>query len=162
LLGRYVLHLGRQHRQAVGLGYFLAPGLIALAYVTTLLVHGCGFLAVFAAGVALRHIGVVEIGKEPPEELTELAAKPSDRLQVATEPKKARVFLAQLLLRFTEQLGQMGEVVIVALVGSMLTIDILSLPLLWFVPLLLLVIRLLAVGMGLLGSPLPLPERSLI
>jgi NhaP-type Na+/H+ or K+/H+ antiporter len=59
LLGRYVLHLRRQHQQAVGLGYFLPPSLIALVYGTTLLVHGYGFLGVFAAGVALRRMEAV-------------------------------------------------------------------------------------------------------
>ncbi|HEX8672461.1 MAG TPA: cation:proton antiporter, partial [Longimicrobium sp.] len=56
LVGRLVLHLRRVHREAVGLDDFLALGLIAFAYGTALLVHGYGFLAVFAAGLALRRI----------------------------------------------------------------------------------------------------------
>ena len=55
-VGNLVLYLRRRHKEAVGLDNFLALGLIALAYGGAVLVHGYGFLAVFAAGVALRRI----------------------------------------------------------------------------------------------------------
>ena len=53
-VGQLVLYLRRTHREAVGLDDFLALGLIALAYGAALLAHAYGFLAVFAAGLALR------------------------------------------------------------------------------------------------------------
>ena len=56
LVGRFVLYLRRTHKEAVGLDNFLALGLIGLAYGLASLAHGYGFLAVFAAGVALRRI----------------------------------------------------------------------------------------------------------
>ena len=55
-VGRLVVYLRREHREAVGTDDFLALGLIALAYGGTLLLHGYGFLAVFAAGLALRRV----------------------------------------------------------------------------------------------------------
>ena len=55
-IGRLVLYLRREHKEAVGLDDFLAMGLIALSYGAALLLHAYGFLAVFAAGVALRHL----------------------------------------------------------------------------------------------------------
>jgi NhaP-type Na+/H+ or K+/H+ antiporter len=55
-IGKLVLYLRRTHKEATGLDNFLALGLIALAYGITQLLHGGGFLAVFAAGVALRRI----------------------------------------------------------------------------------------------------------
>ena len=55
-VSRLVLYLRREHREAVGLDDFLALGLIVLAYGAALLAHGYGFLAVFAAGLALRRI----------------------------------------------------------------------------------------------------------
>ena len=55
-VGKVVLYFRRVHKEALGLDDFLALGLIALAYGTSLLLHTYGFLAVFAAGVALRRI----------------------------------------------------------------------------------------------------------
>ncbi len=53
-LGRLVLYLRRHHRVAVGYENFLALGLIGLAYGCAVLAQAYGFLAVFAAGLALR------------------------------------------------------------------------------------------------------------
>jgi sodium/hydrogen antiporter len=55
-VSRLVLYLRQEHREAVGLDDFLALGLIFLAYGAALLAHGYGFLAVFAAGLALRRV----------------------------------------------------------------------------------------------------------
>lgn len=52
--GRLVLHLRTRHAQALGYDDFLALGLIGLSYGAALLFTTYGFLAVFAAGVALR------------------------------------------------------------------------------------------------------------
>lgn len=56
VVGRFVLHLRRRYRQAVGYDDFLALGLIGLAYGLALFATAYGFLAVFAAGVALRRV----------------------------------------------------------------------------------------------------------
>jgi hypothetical protein len=56
LVGRVVVHLRRTYQEAVGLDNFLALGLIGLSYGLALLAGGYGFLAVFAAGVALRRV----------------------------------------------------------------------------------------------------------
>jgi len=53
---RLVLHLRRRYGQAVGTDDFLALGLIALAYGAALAAHAYGFLAVFAAGLALGRV----------------------------------------------------------------------------------------------------------
>ena len=55
-IGKLVLYLRREHHEAVGHDNFLGLGLIGLAYGAALLCHAYGFLAVFVAGVALRHI----------------------------------------------------------------------------------------------------------
>ena len=55
-VARLVIYLRRVHREAVGLDDFLALGLIALSYGLALLAHSYGFLAVFAAGLALRRV----------------------------------------------------------------------------------------------------------
>ncbi len=56
LVGRLVLYLRQQYKEAVGLDEFLALGLVALSYGTALAARAYGFLAVFAAGLALRHM----------------------------------------------------------------------------------------------------------
>ena len=56
LVGRAVVYLRTRHREALGSDEFIALGLIALTYGAALLLHTYGFLAVFAAGVALRRI----------------------------------------------------------------------------------------------------------
>jgi len=55
-VGRAVAHLRRTRKAAVGYDNFLAIGLIALAYGVSLMMLAYGFLAVFAAGAALRRI----------------------------------------------------------------------------------------------------------
>ena len=57
LVGRSVLYLRTRHREALGADEFIAFGLIALAYGMALLCQTYGFLAVFAAGLALRGTG---------------------------------------------------------------------------------------------------------
>ncbi|MDR3446695.1 cation:proton antiporter [Dyella sp.] len=56
LIGRLVVYLRTRHRQAVGLDEFLALGLIAIAYGVAQLCLASGFLAVFAAGLALQRV----------------------------------------------------------------------------------------------------------
>ena len=56
LVGKLVLYLRTRHQEAVGLDEFLALGLIAIAYGVAQLSFASGFLAVFAAGLALQRI----------------------------------------------------------------------------------------------------------
>lgn len=56
LVGRFILYLRTRHREALGPDEFMVLGLIALAYGVALLCHTYGFLAVFAAGLALRRV----------------------------------------------------------------------------------------------------------
>jgi NhaP-type Na+/H+ or K+/H+ antiporter len=164
LVGLLVLYLRREHKEALGTDDFLALGLIALSYGAAVLVKGYGFLAVFAAGLALRHIerraaeraGGVDA---PPPELAMQGGEGAHE-EVATAPDTAPAYMAQAALGFTEQLDRMGEVAVVLLVGGMLSAATLSLDALWFVPLLFLVIRPLAVGIGtpMRGAP-PIQRR---
>ncbi len=151
-VAKLVLYL-RQHRgQALGLGYFLAPGLIALTYGLALFIGSYGFIAVFVAGLAFRHVELDRVGAKPPDELMELAVPPSHRAKFATGEKTAPVYLLQALLRFSEELEQIGEAVVVALVGSMISVRTFTSITIWLLPLLFLVIRPLSVKLGLLGG----------
>ena len=56
LVGRAIIYLRTRHLEALGSDDFIALGLIALTYGLALLSLTYGFLAVFAAGLALRRI----------------------------------------------------------------------------------------------------------
>ncbi|HEY0152029.1 MAG TPA: cation:proton antiporter [Longimicrobium sp.] len=162
LVGRLVLHLRRVHREAVGLDDFLALGLIALAYGAALLVHGYGFLAVFAAGLALRRIELRESGGEAPPADVAAAAHSTDVEEIATDKETAPAYMAQAALGFTEQLERIGEFTVVLLLGGMISWHFLPAVALWFIPLLFLVIRPLSVYAGLLGSRSTGLQRGMI
>jgi NhaP-type Na+/H+ or K+/H+ antiporter len=157
-VSRLVLWLRREKQEAVGLDDLIALGLIALAYGVALLVKGYGFLAVFAAGFALRraerqHTKEATGSDAPPD--VQVAARAGQQ-DVATAPDTAPAYMAEAALGFTEQLERLMEVSVVLLLGGMLSSRTLSLDGLWFVPLLLLVIRPLAVAVGapMRGPPL--------
>jgi NhaP-type Na+/H+ or K+/H+ antiporter len=160
LVGRLVLYLRREHKEAVGLDEFLALGLIALSYGVALLCLAYGFLAVFAAGLALRRIERQDTGEEPVQEPD--PALTADVDAVATHPEQAARYLAGAVLGFNEQLERIGEVAIVLLIGGMLAGRYLPVEALWFVPLLFLVVRPVAVAIGLLGSRRTQVQRGLI
>jgi sodium/hydrogen antiporter len=160
--GRLILYLRRRHREAVGLDDFLALGLIAFAYGAALLLHTYGFLAVFAAGLALRRVEVHETGqeREPDEVLASVDATYDEDL--ATHPETAPAYMAQTVLAFTEQLERIGEVAVMLLIGAMFSLEAVPSAALWFVPLLLLVIRPVAVNLGMIGSAITPVQRAFI
>jgi NhaP-type Na+/H+ or K+/H+ antiporter len=150
-VGRLVLFLRQSHREAIGLDEFLALGLIALAYGAALAAHAYGFLAVFAAGVALRRIEhTTSLDAAPDDVLRSAAAAPTD--EIATGPETAPAYMAQAVLGFNEQLERIAEVAVVVLLGALLSAHYLAWEALWFAPLLFLVIRPLAVSAALWGS----------
>jgi NhaP-type Na+/H+ or K+/H+ antiporter len=165
LVGRLVLYLRREHKEAVGLDDFLGLGLIALAYGTALLLHTYGFLAVFAAGQALRRIEMRANGEqdiEPPIEAMPPGGATERAEQLATDPDQAPAYMAQAVLGFNEQLERIGEVAVVVLVGGILSASRVPAATLWFTPLLFLLIRPISVWLGALGSRSSGAQRRLI
>ncbi len=164
LVGRLVVHLRRTHREAVGLDEFLSLGLLALSYGVALWLHSYGFLAAFAAGVALRRVEASHTGGDaPPADVGAAAtAGAAEAEKIATHPEKAPAYMAQAVLGFNEQIERLCEVGLVLLVGSMLTMTYLPWQALWFVPLLLLVIRPAAVTVGLAGTRLTDVQHRLV
>lgn len=163
--GRLVLHLRRQHKEAVGLDDFLALGLIALSYGCALLLHGYGFLAVFAAGVALRRLEQREAGGDGSASPVERALVDPDRSvadTVAVDPQHAPAFMARAVLGFNEHAERIGEVAIVIAIGVLLWSVRWDPAAWWFVPLLFLLVRPLAVRLGLGRAPISRSQRWLI
>jgi NhaP-type Na+/H+ or K+/H+ antiporter len=182
-VGQLVLYLRRTHKEAVGLDNFLALGLIGLAYGSAGLAHAYGFLAVFAAGVALRRLeqqasaqaaggapagarskGSAGRRRRSVEVAAEAHANPdaSHADQVATDPKHAPAFMAHAMLAFNEQIERIGEVVAVMAVGMLLWAVEWRHASWGFVAALLLVIRPVSVAVGLIGSSTSAPQRGLI
>jgi sodium/hydrogen antiporter len=164
-IGRLVLYLRRQHKEAVGLDDFLALGLIGLAYGCALLLHAYGFLAVFAAGVALRRLEQRQGATESSLAEVEQALVDPDRTlaeNVAVHPEHAPAFMARAVLGFNEQAERIGEVAIVIAIGTLLWAVHWQPSAWWFVPLLLLVIRPLAVRIGIARSRVTRGRRWLI
>lgn len=158
-IGYLVLFLRKEHKEAVGLDDFLTLGLIALAYGAALLLHTYGFLAVFAAGLALRRIEQRSTGTNLDEVTKQMMAGDEDP---AVRPETAPAYMAQAVLGFNEQLERVGEIAVVVLVGTLLTPAILSGDAIWFVPLLLLAIRPLAVALGTIGTRTDRDQRRLM
>ena len=181
-IGQLVLYLRRTHKEAVGLDNFLSLGLIGLAYGLASMAEGYGFLAVFAAGVALRRLEqkasttatrgrpasppakAAAQRKRSAEIAAEAHADPdaTHAEQVATDPKHAPAYMAHAVLAFNEQIERIGEAVAVIAIGMLLwTVD-------WrlaswgFVGALLVVVRPIAVAVGLFRSTTSGPQRVLI
>ncbi|HEY0137260.1 MAG TPA: sodium:proton antiporter [Nannocystis sp.] len=147
-VARLVLYLRRHHQEALGLDEFLALGLIALSYGLAHLIHSYGFLAVFAAGVALGRTESESSDAPPPAVDAAAHASDAEVDEPASEP------MTQAVLTFNEQFERIAEVALVLCVGAMLP------QVSWpehgatFLAVLLLVIRPLAVWLGLRGAGL--------
>nr|WP_269748380.1 cation:proton antiporter [Noviherbaspirillum autotrophicum] len=156
LLGRLVVSLAlylREHfRQALGMEEFLTLGLIALCYGVADLIHGIGFLSVFAAGVAMRHIEHHATGRARPAQV--IGAVPvGEEHKIATDPSKAPAYMAETVLGFNQQLEHIVEFVMVLLLGIMLSGSGFSWEGALVALLLLLVIRPLSSLLALAGAP---------
>jgi NhaP-type Na+/H+ or K+/H+ antiporter len=164
-VGKLVLYLRREHKEALGLDDFLALGLIGLSYGCALLLHAYGFLAVFAAGVALRRLEHRHSSGEASAESVKQAMVHPDRTvaeSFASHPEHGPAFMAQAVLGFNEHAERMGEVAIVIAIGALLWAVKWEPSSWWFVPLLLLVIRPVAVWAGLAKSSVSRNQRRLI
>ena len=159
-VGRLVVYLRRQHKEAIGADDFLALGLVALSYGAALLAHSYGFLAVFAAGLALRYEERRHTGNMPAEEVEELAQK-AENEEIEMDDASAPAWMATAVLGFAEQAERMGAVVLVVLVGALMTYANLSWQAFAFIGILFCVIRPLAVEIGLLGSSASGVQRGL-
>lgn len=156
LVGRAVIYLRMRHREALGSDEFIALGLIALTYGLALVSQTYGFLAVFAAGLALRRVDEADTGQTPPA-ATDLSAA-EDQASGAEAP----AYMMRQVARFNGQLERFAELGIVLAVGVLLATVKFRSEVLWFIPVLFLVIRPLAVAIGLVGTPIKSSQRRLM
>lgn len=97
-----VVFLRRERGQALGMESFFTLGLIALSYGVATAIHAYGFLAVFAAGLAMRHV------------------ERRDRSGGSAEPASSAT-MTQAVLDFTLDLERLAELVVMVLIGSLIT-----------------------------------------
>jgi NhaP-type Na+/H+ or K+/H+ antiporter len=105
---RLVVHLRSQREQAFGMESFLTLGLIAVTYGLALTLATYGFLAVFAAGVAMRHAERADTGGDADPDL------------VADEAPETSARMAREVLDFTLDFERLAELTVMVLVGSLL------------------------------------------
>ena len=172
LMARLTIYLRQHKHQAVGTDDFIALGLIAGAYGLAILLSTYGFLAVFAAGLALRHTErrISEAENERTAQEENEAEHDSDENDdaptvpesdedienllddLATDDKRAPRFMARQTMQFSESLERIGELILVVWLGGMIVAQTWDARALWLAPLLFLVLRPLAVFAGLLGD----------
>jgi len=139
-IGRAIVYLRSRHGQAVGLDVFLCLGLIASAYGLAQMCQASGFLAVFAAGLAFRRVGErPSAGSEALEASADMAGH--SYATKATHSHHASATMRESVGGFNEQIEKIAEMALVVLVGAMLPEARWTPALVWFVPLLLLILR---------------------
>lgn len=163
LVGRAIIYLRVRHREALRSDEFIALGLIGLTYGVALLCHTYGFLAVFAAGLALRRIdeGKPAAATATAEKPVEMASELSPDEQAASG-MQAPANMMNAVQRFNSQLESFVEVGIVLAVGVLMATVAFESDILWFVPALFLLVRPLSVWAGLLGTTVQTEQRNLM
>lgn len=161
-IGRLVVYLRSRHKESIGLDEFLAMGLIGLTYGVALLCHTYGFLAVFAAGLAMQRVGK-STQKIP---LSEVAAGPllskEDEEKLATHQDYASAYMMYEVQGFNERLERIAELALVLVIGAMLWYISVTWQAMALLVLLLAVVRPVAVRLGLIGAPIMREQRVLI
>lgn len=159
--GRLVVHLRSRHVEALGLDEFLGLGLVGMAYGLAQISLASGFLAVFAAGLALARV------REKPQPHTR-PLPPAKRTEghsydtLATHSHHASATMRESVRGFNEQLEKFAELALVLMVGAMLAYAKPLPAAWWFVPLLLLVLRPLSVLLATAGEGLSAAQQVMI
>lgn len=148
-VGRLVLWLRSRRRERVGTDDLIAMGLIAFAYGFALLVKGYGFLAVFAAGLALR-------AAEERHAASEGQKLPLDpETAHGDDPEAPQPYMVASALGASELLERVGEAAVLLCLGGLFTGRLVAWDAWWFVAALFLAVRPLSVWLGMLGTGPP-------
>ena len=157
LIGKLVVYLRTTHKEAVGMDEFLTLGLIAIAYGVAQLSHASGFLAVFAAGLALQRIEATS-HRDASSTVTkakvilEAEGQKEIATEIATHARLAGTYMMQAIRGFNAQLERIAELVMVVAAGAMLAYTHIPAAALVFALLLFFVARPAAVWLGLWGA----------
>lgn len=117
----WIVHFLHQRSRKVHLlDNFLGLGLIAVVYGASLVIGAYGFLAVFAAAVALRHTEYRLTSRAGKETLTSARSTDIDSPKSLTPRLPA---MTDRSLFFKEQLEHFSEIVLVLIIGGTLFLD---------------------------------------
>jgi len=155
-VGRLVVYMRREHDQAHGVDDFVTLGLIAASYGIALALHAYGFLAVFAAGLSMRHL---ETETQPVTQ----QQLPEQRVDERSERERHSVRdLTKKVLSFNLQMERIGEVAVVIVVGALLQWSMVSGIVVVFALTTFLLVRPLAVMISLWGIRFSTTQTALI
>lgn len=159
LIGQLVVYLRTRFRNAVGMNEFLTLGLIAISYGAAQLVLASGFLAVFAAGLALRRVRENPIKGTSSLKTDALYQTRSTR---STHSHHASASMNEAVRDFNTQLEKLAELGVVLLVGAMLSYTRPTLTFAIFILILLFFIRPVATWLGMLGMSMNSRSKVII
>jgi NhaP-type Na+/H+ or K+/H+ antiporter len=158
-----VTKLRTKYDHALGLEGFLALGLVALAYGATLIVDGYAFIAVFAAGVALRRQEMKATGDKPPSEVLESVQR-GQREDAAKDPELAHAYIAENMMGFSVEIERFVELGLMVIIGSVVSAhwrELVHWSVVWPVLFLFIVARPLGSTLSLIGSSMDRHQRFL-
>jgi sodium/hydrogen antiporter len=161
---RVVLHLRTRYGEAVGLDGFIAIGLVSVTYGVALLLHAYAFVAVFVAGVALRYAELRATGERRPAEALE-NVQLGERAEVAKDPERAHVWLAEGMTGFTLEVEGFAEFSLLLIIGCVMSAywrEMAQPRAVLFALLLVFLVRPLAVLGAMAGARADSPQRSLM
>ncbi|MEB2488067.1 cation:proton antiporter [Burkholderia multivorans] len=156
--------LRMRYAQALGFEGFFALALIVLSYGAAEVAHAFGFIATFAAGVAMRRVEHRASGDRDPREVIGQVDS-ADVVATEKDPDKAHAFMAESVLGFTIELERIAEAVVMTMVGSVLATlpgPLITWRALALAALLFVVVRPLAVRLTLAGSRATIAQRRLM
>jgi NhaP-type Na+/H+ or K+/H+ antiporter len=149
---------------ALGVEGFLALGLMSACYGAAQLLHGYAFVAVFVAGVALRHRELRATGKHTAPTAALGKVEHGERDKAARTPELAHAYVAESMMAFAVEIEQTVELVLMLLIGSVVSAhwrELLQWHAIWPALALLFVVRPLCTLVALAGSSATWPQRFL-
>ncbi len=158
-VGAIVLTMRKRYDQAYGFEEFLGLGLIALSYGLADAAHALGFLAVLAAGLAMRRIESRSLKEHP----TEIRDKPlSESRKKAELPPDSPTHMVGDVLDFNQRFESIGEVSAVLILGALLSAGHYSLEGVVLAVVLFVVVRPLSIFVATLGSRTSTRHKRLV
>jgi NhaP-type Na+/H+ or K+/H+ antiporter len=158
--GQLVVYLRSRHAEAVGLDEFLSIGLVAMAYGAAQILEASGFLAVFAAGIALQRVREKRMRIHASRRASG-STNASDNT-LPQEPRQVSVDMRDSVQGFNEQLEKLAELALVLVVGALLASTHPVPGVWWFVPIVLVVLRPLSALASTAGEGLTTAQRRMI
>lgn len=157
LLACLVWELHRRNHALELLDNFLCLGLIAAVYGASLMIHAYGFLAVFAAAVALRH---TEFRLASRGAAKRVSGKEMTRSGSELDPDEAPTMgVTDRSLLFKEQLEHFSEIILILIIGGTLFLNSWNWPAVLLAFFVFLVARPLGVWLATAGSGEPARNR---